>query len=114
MSGIITDVRTIHPDDWTRERDGVWYVNIPFDCTEKDDVIVDIADSEEYVNKHKRDFDCLSNGITSKNNCTLTAKRQPKCDMTITLTKLMYIQGKLVYDHDVETGEYKPRFVEVV
>lgn len=112
MSDIVTNARTIHKDQWTYEpADGKWYVVIPFECEENDDVIIDLADSYEYIQEHSSDFDSLENGFTRKNECVITASKKPECDILIEVNKAQLLRGEIIYHKNPETGEFMPEWI---
>ena len=110
MSDIITDIRTIPVEAWQKEYDGKWYVHIPFECEENDDVIMEFVDPDDYVQKHKKDFDALNNGFTTKNQCTITSDTKPTCDMHIKISKAEILPGRIIYTKDPTTGQFIPEW----
>ena len=112
MSELIsTGARTIKKEQWTFEpRDNKWYAIIPFECEEKDDVIMNFMDSDEYVLEHKEDFDALNNGFTRKNECVITCDHKPKCDMLIEINKATMLRGEIIYHKNPETGQFLPEW----
>jgi len=109
MSDIITNVRSISKDHWMKESDGLWYTHIPFECTEDEDIIINLVDPSEYINEHKADFDALGNGYTKKNECVVTSLRKPECDITVELKKAYTVPGRIIYTKD-EKGQFVAEF----
>ena len=97
---IITTARTVYKDSWTKEIDGIWYAQIPFECNENDDTIIELIDTPEYIREHQKDFDALDNGYTKKNTCVITASHKPECDITVSIKKLSEDGGSLVINPD--------------
>lgn len=112
MSNIITTGgRTLKPEDWKFEaRDGLWYITVPFECDENEDVVMTFLDSNDYVQEHKKDFDALNNGFTRKNECIITSDIKPSCDMLVEIQKAKLMKGEIIYHKDPETGEFLPEW----
>lgn len=97
MSSIITNVRIITPDHWMKESDGKWYTHIPFECEEDEDTLIEFVDSEDYIQKHKEDFDALNSGYTKKNVCIISADHKPTCNISIQVKKASEENGRIMY-----------------
>lgn len=107
MDNIITDVRIIYPNDWELHSDGKWYVNIPFECPDDMDTIMEFVDPDEYIKDHKKDFDSLNNGVTENNTCTISADHKPSCNMQIRIQTIDQAGGRIMYDKN-GNPEYIP------
>ena len=107
MSNIITNVRTILQDAWQQESNGIWYVSVPFECEENEDIVMEVADPEDYIAEHKADFDALNNGFTRKNECIITSNIKPSCDIHVSINKVSDIGGHIFVD-DSGNMEYIP------
>ena len=98
MSSIITNVRIITPDHWMKESDGKWYTHIPFECEEDEDTLIEFVDSNDYIQKHKEDFDALNSGYTKKNVCIISADHKPMCNISIHVKKASEENGRIMYN----------------
>ena len=110
MSSIITNIRVIKPEHWTQEVDGTWYAHIPFECDEDDDTLIDFADTQEYIDKHKNDFDALRSGFTKKNTCVILADHKPTCDIQVSIKKASEEEGRIVYTLNPD-GTFEPEWL---
>lgn len=112
MSDIITNVTLIKKEWWQQERDGMWYVHIPCDCTEKDDVILDFSNTpQEFIDANKADLDALNNGYTINGECVITADHKINCDIPVEVKLAKVMPGRIMYTRDEATGEFKAEWV---
>ena len=91
MSSIITNVRIITPDHWMKESDGN-------ECEEDEDTLIEFVDSNDYIQKHKEDFDALNSGYTKKNVCIISADHKPMCNISIHVKKASEENGYIIYN----------------
>jgi len=110
MSSIITNIRVITPDQWMQEIDGMWYAHIPFECEEDDDTLIDFADTDEYINEHRVDFDALRSGYTKKNTCVILAEHKPTCNISVSIKKASEENGMIVYALQPD-GTFEPTWL---
>lgn len=112
MNNIIsTGGRTLRHEDWKFEaRDGLWYITVPFECEENEDVVMTFLDSDDYIQEHKKEFDALNNGFTRKNECVITSDIKPTCDMLVEVQKAKLMKGEIIYHKNPETGEFMPEW----
>lgn len=88
----------ITPDMWEQKEDGLWYVSIDFECDPELDTVMEFTDDSSYMEEHKEDFDLLNNGESDGKKCTISADRQPSCDMKIHIKTVEEAGGRVVYD----------------
>lgn len=88
----------IHVEDWLQVYDGKWYIVIPFEATEDEDVVIDFIDSPEYMQEHMFVYDYIESGYTSDNQVVIIASNRPVCPITLGISKSDYHSEKIDYD----------------
>jgi len=98
----------ITKDMWVKDGD-LWYVHIktPFECTPDTETILEIEDSQDYIDEHKDVFEALNNGETKDNEVIISCDIEPNCDIKVSVKTLEEAGGRIMYDKD-GNPEYIP------